>query len=467
MSIPVLEQVYDEVRRLSIAGSVVAPGDFRLKKLVPALEQTGKKVPVFAKVAQAVTGVVESTEKTSAQTLLDLSTLVNAILCTQGETGLPGEIEPIETVDLGQRQTQVSAQVLKPLLEALSTTGSGRMKVVQEAYERGAFSDLRLIRPALDAIDDPNTEIADFVADKILPSYGKAILGELRAKFEPKRRGGQVRRLGLMHQLDPEGSREIVQRAIDDGSQEVRVAAIGCLGGAGGDLPVLLDQAKSKAEKVRLAAYAALASFDAPEAIRSLCRNSGSDLALVEKVAAPILNPELLACILDESKANWDALLAGKEKDKKKLGAGAARMISLLQCLSNRVDKKTEEFLREAFANRERLVAIKAEPSGKDIERQLLEAMLNGPTNLHKTLADAHPALDADTVEFAFKAAVKSCAPAEVFESFSPYLATAGGGRKKKSESSLKREAVRKWLDPGHPLENTRRAAHRLDVRWN
>src|SRR3984957_10104754 len=104
MSIPVLTQVYDEVRRLSIAGSVVAPGDFRLKKLLPALEQAGKKAPVFAKVAQAVTGVVESAEKTSAQALLELSTLVNAILYTQGETGLAGDIEPIETVELGQQQ---------------------------------------------------------------------------------------------------------------------------------------------------------------------------------------------------------------------------------------------------------------------------------------------------------------------------------------------------------------------------
>jgi hypothetical protein len=72
MSIPVLTQVYDEVRRLSIAGSVVAPGDFRLKKLLPALEPAGKKAPVFAKVAQAVTGVVESSDKTSAQALLEL-----------------------------------------------------------------------------------------------------------------------------------------------------------------------------------------------------------------------------------------------------------------------------------------------------------------------------------------------------------------------------------------------------------
>ena len=48
MSIPVLTQVYDEVRRLSIAGSVVAAGDFRLKKLIPPLEAAGQKAPVFA-----------------------------------------------------------------------------------------------------------------------------------------------------------------------------------------------------------------------------------------------------------------------------------------------------------------------------------------------------------------------------------------------------------------------------------
>src|SRR5688572_16619542 len=132
MSIPVLTQVYDEVRRLSIAGSVVAAGDFRLKKLVPALEQSGQKAPVFAQVAKSVTKLVESSEKTSGEALLELSTLINAILYTQGETGLAGELTPIETTDLGQQVTQASARVLKPLLEALSTTGSGRLEIIKD-----------------------------------------------------------------------------------------------------------------------------------------------------------------------------------------------------------------------------------------------------------------------------------------------------------------------------------------------
>ncbi|MEX2026109.1 MAG: hypothetical protein WEH44_02395, partial [Pirellulaceae bacterium] len=174
MSIPVLTQVYDEVRRLAIAGSVVAGGDFRLKKLLPPLEQAGQKAAVFAKVAQSVTKLVESSEKTSAEALLELSTLVNAILYTQGETGIGGELKPIETTDLGQQQTQASARVLKPLLEALATTVSGRLEIIKDSFERGAFRDLRLVKPALGAIDDPYPEIGDFIADRVLPLYGKA-----------------------------------------------------------------------------------------------------------------------------------------------------------------------------------------------------------------------------------------------------------------------------------------------------
>src|SRR5437764_11072392 len=97
MSIALLTQVYDEMRRLAIAGSVVAPGDFRIKKLIGPLEQAGAKASVFAKVAEGVKAVVDANDKTSAQALLDLATLINAILYTQGETGAAGQLTSIET----------------------------------------------------------------------------------------------------------------------------------------------------------------------------------------------------------------------------------------------------------------------------------------------------------------------------------------------------------------------------------
>jgi hypothetical protein len=253
MSIPVLVEVYDETRRLAIAGSVVAPGDFRVKKLIPPLEKMGEKAPVFTKVAQAAQAVVDSNEKTAAAALLELTTLVNAILYTQGETGITGQWQPIETTDLGGFETQAGARVLKPLMEALSTTGSGRLEVIRDAFERGAFRDLRLVKPALNALDDPYPEIGDLIADQVLPLYGNAILSELRARLNVKGRGGDVRRLQVLHRLDPEGSRDLVKQALDEGSKEMKVAAVECLGGHGDDLSYLLEQAKGKAKEVRSA----------------------------------------------------------------------------------------------------------------------------------------------------------------------------------------------------------------------
>ena len=63
-----------------------------------------------------------------------------------------------------------------------------------------------------------------------------------------------MRRLLLMHRLDREGARPHVQRSLDEGSKEVRIAAIGCLGDSPDDLPFLLEQVKAKAKEVRTAA---------------------------------------------------------------------------------------------------------------------------------------------------------------------------------------------------------------------
>src|SRR6478736_5460115 len=113
MSIAVLSQVYDEARRLAVAGSAVARGDYRLKKLLPPLEQAGAKAPVFARVAEAAKAVVEGPEEAAAGNLLELASLVTAVLYTQGESGRPGTLEPIETVNLGGTAAQTSARLLK------------------------------------------------------------------------------------------------------------------------------------------------------------------------------------------------------------------------------------------------------------------------------------------------------------------------------------------------------------------
>jgi hypothetical protein len=486
MSIPVLIEVYDEMRRLAIAGSAVAPGDFRLKKLIPPLEKSGEKVPVFAKVAQAVTAVVESNEKTASTALLELTTLVNAILYTQGETGAAGELKPLETTDLGAQATQAGARMLKPLLEALSSTGSGRMEVVRDAHDRGAFKDLRLVKPALSAIDDPYPEIGEFVVENILPLYGKAILPELRAKLDIKGRGGHVHRLQLIHRLDPEGSRELIQSVLNDGSKEMRVAAVECLGTSAGDLAHLMEHAKAKAKDVRAAALRALTAVTSrtSDVVVTLKKAiAGVDLELIVDRVKRCAMPEIQDYVLDEAEQSLATLL--KTKDKKEQGAAISRLRQLVSCLDERKDAKAEAFLLKCFENAKTLATIKSEPSGADLNELVAHVLAQGTPTMQKQLVKAYGSLTGGMLSPAIFAARATMTPADFFKEFSPSLTGLSEKRAKKNSAERERaEALvsvltasddedrpyiyRRWMSTGRRPEASSTASPLppLDARW-
>lgn len=423
MSIPVLIQVYEETRRLAIAGSAVAPGDFRLKKLVAPLEKSGEKAPVFGKVAQAVQAVVDSNDKTASTALLELTTLVNAILYTQGQTGVAGDLKPLETTDLGAQSTQAGARLLKPLLEALSSTGSGRMEIVRDAFERGAFGDLRLVQPALGAIDDPYPEIADLIVEKVLPLYGKAILPKLRATLDIKGRGGHLHRLQLLHRLDPQGCRDLIELALNEGSKEMKVAAVECLGTADADLVYLLDQARSKAKDVRAAALRALLSAgrNDVEVVTTLKKAiDGPDLEQIIPRVRECSLAEIKSYVLQQAEQQLAELL--KSKDKKLAGDGVTRLQQLVSCLSERTDPEAEAFLLHCFESAAALAAIKSEPSGTDLNEFVAHVLSQGTPKMQKRLVSVHKTLSGSTLSSAIFAARATMARADFYTEFSPML---------------------------------------------
>jgi hypothetical protein len=440
MSIPVLIQVYEETRRLAIAGSAVAPGDFRLKKLIPPLEKSGEKAPIFVKVAQSVQAVVDSDDKTASTALLDLTTLVNAILHTQGETGAAGEFKPLETTDLGAHSTQAGARLLKPLLEALSSTGSGRMELVRDAFERGAFQDLRLVQPALRAIDDPYPEIADLIVGKVLPLYGKAVLPMLRSTLEIKGRGGHLHRLQLMHRLDPQGCRDLVELALNEGSKEMKVAAVECLGTADADLAYLLDQARAKAKDVRAAALRALAAAgsSAAEVVAALIRAIDSpDLELIAPQLGDSPLPEVRSYVLEQAERQLAELL--KSKDKKLAGDAVTRLQQLVLSLSRRTDDGAEAFLIRCFDGAPALAAIKSEPSGTDLNEFVAHVLSQGTPRMQKRLVSAHKGLSGGMLSSAVYAARATLTPADFYAEFSPLLKGASEKLTKKNTAEHER----------------------------
>jgi Family of unknown function (DUF5691) len=442
MSIAVLNEVYTEARRLAIAGSVVAPGDFRLKKLVEPLKKAGAKAPVFAKVADSVEEVINSTDKTSATCLLNLSSLVCSILFTQGATGAEGKLESIQSSSVQAKRTQISARMLKPLIEALTTTGSGRLEQIRSAIEMGLFADLRLVRPAFKAIDDVYGEIAEMITEKVLPSYGKAILGELKSTFDVKGKGGHARRLRLMHKIDPEFARETVKEALTAGSAEVKVAAIECLGDAPEDLSFLIEQSKAKAKDVRQAAYHSLCKLPDADALAVLVKAiDGKDLGVVTYAVRKCKPTKLIEVALDRAKK----LIAEVPsiKDKKKQGEEVGRLLGLIQIMRNEVSADVRKFLQNCVESTASLEKMKSTPGGLDIVETAVYALSEGDAASIKFIIQQRDTIPTESFSTVFDAGLKTLLPKEFYKTFSPYI---NRSAKKNSPEFDRHEIVREGL---------------------
>jgi len=433
MSLALIQESAREVRRLSIAGSNLAVGDFRLKKLLPPLEQAGAKVPVFAQVAKAINDLVNGKETESAANLLSLSTLINAILYTQGQTGAEGSYSNLELFAAASCNTRTTARVLKPLVQALTKTGSGRFEIVRSAVERGAFNDLRLIEPSIRALDDVYPELADLVMEKILPAYGSGIAPLLKSKLDLKGKKCDARRLQVLHQLDPASTVELCKTALEEGSPDVKAAAIGCLGKHEDCLPLVLEQTNAKNKVLRAAALEALAEHDRPEVTKIFSDLiKGKALDILAGPFRAIRNRQVLKSLLDEGQRTFEAVLKGDEDLR-------SRFWEVLACLNQRKDSEVEEFLLVCMKDGDKVLKLKSPKKSiigaDDLVDRLVSLLydVGSQKSLEAILAkrDMLPATVAMPI---INSALRIWPPAKVYEEFSPLLAEKKGAGKAKSE---------------------------------
>jgi len=431
MSLALIEDSAKEVRRLAIAGSPLAVGDFRLKKLAPPLEQAGAKVPVFAQVAKAIGDVVNGTEADSATRLLNVSTLLNAILYTQGSSGAEGDYRELEITAANCASTKTTARALKPLIQALTSSGGGRFETIKTAVERGAFNDLRLIGPSIQALGDNYPEIADLVAEKILPNFGPGIIPLLKTSLDLNGKRQDARKLGVIHQLDPDGSVELCKSALADGSAEVKVAAIACLGKHEDGLPLVLEQANAKNKQVRAAALEALAEHDRPEVARLFTDLvKGKALDILAGPFRALRSRQVLNSLLDEGRKSFELILKNESEQ-------ISRFSEILDCLSARKEADVEKLLLDAFGQCDRLVKVKAAQNsavtGADVMARLTGLLyeIGSPKALEAVL-EKRAELPAAVFPLVLRSALRLWPADKVFSEFSPFLAEKkGAGREK------------------------------------
>ena len=233
MAIPILFELNVELSRLFVAGSRLSSGDPRIKKFIAPLKKYGEKVPVFSKLAEQVEELSSVEANKSAAQLIETELLLLSVLSTQGNSA-PEEGEVFCDLDLAGNAslgpTAVGYRTLAPVIEALTTTGSGRYDVLEQAFENGAFADMRLYLYAVAALGDKYGEIAEFMADKVLPSMGFGIYPFLMDGYDPKGGVSNGRRLCVMHKIKGEQMLALVDEAAAEGSQPVKVEAVKIMG---------------------------------------------------------------------------------------------------------------------------------------------------------------------------------------------------------------------------------------------
>lgn len=345
MSTALLQELHQEVKRLYIAGSELAAEDFRLKRLLPQFQQLGERAPIFKRLGDGIVAVIEpdsSEGSSSAQSLQELSVLLSSVLYTQGATSPDGELLEVEVHPV-RLPTQFSYRKLSAVQTALKTRGGGRYEIIKEAFETGLFQDLRMIHPALAALQDPYVEIAELVMKQILPAYGPQILPILIDQFDPAGGIVETRKLYVIAVLGGDSVQDLIYQAADSGSEDVRSMAISLLASQGQYEVELLGWSTDKKKKIREAAYNALAKSGSANAVNRLhAAFTGKDSELVVPALRQCQAHELTKRLVEELSDMLQTVPEIMGDTKKKDGLWI-RVVQYLRVLSYKCSPELEK----------------------------------------------------------------------------------------------------------------------------
>ncbi len=474
-----IQPLYDVKARLeqsAIAGTGLLGEDFRLQRAAEGLKPLAAASPVFGKIGAGLDRLLSAPAEVRSGLLLDLLALVGAVVYTQARTGAEGELSPLPA-GIGQYQ-ELSYSQLSPLLTALTTTGGGRMDVVQTAWDNHPefFSDYRILPAVVAGLGDSYGELAGLNA-QILKQLGPAPLPLLKEGFDPAGNKAMARRVEVIAALEGAGATPWLREILPQAKKDVRAAVLTALGEDGENVPLLLELARTEKGDNRNAVLKALSNQDG-EAVAAFW---GEEL---EKNPVSVL-------FLAKVEQDWagDLIAVGLQKQLEEMMPHGDRVSEEEQSKLSRwcqaVGKKDSpamlEFWKWADGHMEtfdRFTNAKGNPvfMGVRLTDTLRECVCRtGPGPLRDfclDLFDRRPEMTR-YLHISFLAAMLSCPAAEVFEKYGPYIQTRkpllDTERKKTLHTVLLRALDDVWWFPQggwYSVRGSQPAAQPLDVRW-
>ncbi|MCM3628450.1 hypothetical protein M3194_13875 [Paenibacillus glycanilyticus] len=430
MSVEILSNLQQESRRLFIAGSAMAAGDLRLTKLLPSIQKLGESSPVFKRLAGAVEELLGANREESAVKLLELSTLLSAILYTQGKTETEGEAIRVQGSGIGLK-TESTYRKLHPFIEALTTKGQGRLEQIRTSFEDGSFLDLRALPAVCSALDDSYAEIPDFVQNNLIPAFGEAAVPVLRNQLNLQGGKGDGRRLLLLHQQLRSSMIELVTEAAVGGAPEIKIAAITILGEYPEQESLLLELSLERRKEVRSAAYFSLAKLGTSAAEQRLYEAAVSkdrEIAVepIQQCASSVLLSRLIVF-------GGEALQRYSAQEGTARTESVEQIATVIRCLEGSGSQTAQEaysFIRTLLTTKGFLVQ-ETENVQESAAELLLELDWEEADHFAIELSDNYKG---PFIRYGFRAAFKLLSPENVYNRFVDVL---GNGKSRAAKQLL------------------------------
>ena len=181
----ILQPLFDLQARLRTglaAGGMILLSDPRLPELQKKVGVLAAKSPVFQRLSNLLQSLADDPEL-FADRLLETLSLLEALLITQAEWKAEAAGEAI-VLPAEKAYTDIRYSQLKPLIQALTTTGSGRYEIIEKTYQHHPerFADYRVLPALIADLDDAYGELAE-LNEQILRACGAGIVPFLKEGF--------------------------------------------------------------------------------------------------------------------------------------------------------------------------------------------------------------------------------------------------------------------------------------------
>jgi hypothetical protein len=343
MALSILEELYNELTRLSIAGSSLAVADARVEKYIPALQKLGEVAPVFNALAARLVALTKATAEETPEALMEASGLLSALRYTQGESAPDAPLTRVPFAPSPLVLPKTPHSVFSELLRFLSTESQRPPEPLEGAFTHGYYHDPRLFHRYCAAIGDNKTPSSQYLVDTLIPAIGRPMIPVITESLDIKGGKRDARLFKVLYRIEGKDILPLAEEVLAEGSEPLLVEALSSLAEDPRYEDTLLNFTKHRKSDIKEAAFTALGRMGSAKGAAAIIEGlEKANINHLEEALSVLANPALYQKVLDEAAK----VLPAYEKQ-----AGKARI--LLHALAKHGEEAGLRFIEALFADKD------------------------------------------------------------------------------------------------------------------